>query len=58
MSLFVNKDTCIGCGACTSLCPTSFEMGTDGKAEAISQEDSECAGNASQSCPVQAITIE
>ena len=58
MSVFVNKDTCIGCGACASLCPTSFEMGNDGKSETVSQEDSDCATNAAQSCPVQAITIE
>jgi ferredoxin len=58
MSISVNKSTCIGCGACASLCPGSFELGGDGKADAISQEDSGCAQNAAQSCPVQAITVE
>ena len=58
MSISVNKDTCIGCGTCASLCPDSFKMGDDGKSEVISQEEGECVKNAVESCPVQAITIE
>lgn len=58
MSISVNKDLCIGCGACAALCPGSFNMGDDGKAEAVSQDGLECAQNASSSCPVQAITAE
>jgi ferredoxin len=58
MSIAVNKNTCIGCGACASICPDSFAMGTDGKSDVISQENAECATNAAQSCPVQAITVE
>jgi len=53
----VNKDLCIGCGACASICPGTFEMGDDGKSSVISQENAECAGNAAASCPVQAISI-
>lgn len=58
MPITVNKDTCIGCGTCASLCPKSFRINADGKSEVISQEEIECAKNAEQSCPVQAISIE
>ena len=57
MSISVNKDLCIGCGTCASLCPNGFKMTDDNKAEATSQEDTECAGKASESCPVQAIVV-
>ncbi len=58
MAVSVNKNTCIGCGACASLCPNSFELGSDGKAEVINQDEKDCATNAAQSCPVQAITVD
>ncbi len=58
MSVSVDKNLCIGCGACVSLCPHVFKINdSDGKAEAISQEDEDCAKNAASSCPVQAITV-
>jgi len=57
MPISVNKDLCIGCGTCASLCPKGFILKDDGKAEASSQEDTECAQKASESCPVQAIVI-
>lgn len=57
MAISVNKDTCIGCGACASLCPKTFQLNADeGKAEVISQDDGACAQNAASGCPVQAIT--
>lgn len=58
MPISVNKNVCIGCGACASICPNTFQIGTDGKAEVISESDTECARNAKESCPVQAITAE
>lgn len=56
MAVAVNKEKCIGCAACTQICSRSFQLGIDGKAEAI--EDSECASNAAEACPVQAISVE
>lgn len=54
----IDKNLCIGCGACVSLCPKSFQMNDeDGKADAVSGDDVECANNAAESCPVQAITV-
>ena len=59
MSVAVDKNLCIGCGACASLCPNGFKLGEEyGKAEPISQEDTECAQNAAKGCPVQAIDVK
>ncbi|HOO33772.1 MAG TPA: ferredoxin [Thermotogota bacterium] len=55
----LDKDTCIGCGVCESLCDEVFKMADDGKAEVIAAEtDSSCAEDAASSCPVNAITVE
>lgn len=58
----VDKETCIGCGLCPSICPSVFEMKDDGKAEAIvddvSGSDLDDAKQAEASCPVNAITVE
>ncbi|MEI7498202.1 MAG: ferredoxin [Candidatus Falkowbacteria bacterium] len=53
----VDDIACIGCGTCVALCPKCFQMNAEGKSEAISQDDIECAKNAAASCPVQAITV-
>lgn len=49
----VNKEKCIGCGLCASICPEVFEM-KDGKAHA--KGSGKCAKEAADSCPVDAIT--
>lgn len=54
----VDKELCIGCGACVALCPDSFKLNNEGKSEAISQDNLECAKKAAESCPVQAISVE
>ena len=53
----VNKELCIGCGACAALCQNVFELNAEGKSEVKSQDDAACAKNAAESCPVQAITV-
>jgi len=53
----VDKEKCIGCGACVAICGEVFEMGTDGKSNIKNNDDSvECVEQAISSCPVQAIT--
>jgi ferredoxin len=58
MSVKVNQDLCIGCGACASLCPDVFKIGESGKSEVISHDNIACAKNAAESCPVQAIEVK
>lgn len=62
MKAYVDKDTCIGCGLCPSICPEVFEMDDDGKAVAYNEDVSEglvdSAKEAEESCPVAAIIVE
>lgn len=62
MKAHVDKDTCIGCGLCPSICPDVFSMDDDGKSVAISgdvpAEHQDAAKEAEESCPVSAITVE
>jgi len=55
----VDEQKCIGCGACVSICPKSFEM-KDGKAKPKKSEIDKlsCEKDAEGSCPVNAINIE
>lgn len=59
------NDSCIGCGACTAVCPSVFEINADGVAENILGNDSEIPEDleaevteAAESCPVSAIIVE
>jgi len=57
MAIEVKKELCIGCSACASICPESFQMESDGKAGVVSQDMKDCTKEASDACPVQAIII-
>ncbi|MCS7135359.1 MAG: ferredoxin [Candidatus Aenigmarchaeota archaeon] len=52
----VDKDICIGCGACIAVCPQVFEMGKDGKSQVREQKNIKCVDEAIKACPVGAIT--
>ncbi len=58
----VNKDKCIGCGLCVSLCPDVFEIGEEGKSEVIKGADlkknEKCIQESKESCPVEAIEVD
>ncbi len=61
--LKLDKETCIGCGACTAVAQELFEMDYDeGKVkllkEELSVEDKPKAQDAVETCPVQCIKIE
>ncbi len=56
MSIKVDQEKCIGCGACASICPEAFEINSDGKSQVL-VESSGCAQQAADACPVQAITV-
>lgn len=55
----INKEKCIGCGLCASLCPEVFELSEEGKAKvkegADFEKNKECIKEAKESCPVEAI---
>ena len=52
----VDKEKCIGCGACVALCPDMFEIGPDGKSQ-VKDQNAKCDIKAAiEACPVQAIT--
>lgn len=62
MKAYVDKDQCIGCGVCPTVCEEVFEMSGDGVAVVIGDEvPKEAEGNAikaQESCPVDAIKVE
>lgn len=67
MKACVNKDVCIGCGACTAIASNVFEIGDDGLAETIENKDSKMeiaedvkndVLDAADGCPVGAIQTE
>lgn len=55
----VNKEKCIGCGMCATLCPDVFELKEDGKSSikegADLNKNEDCIKQAVESCPVGAI---
>ena len=58
----VDKDICIGCGACQAICPDVFEIDDDGLAvsivEEVNEDVMEDAIDAKEGCPVDAIKEE
>lgn len=57
MKVKIDKNKCIGCGLCASICPEEFVL-KNGKANAKkATTDSPCAKKAADSCPVKAISI-
>jgi len=57
MKVSINKNKCIGCGTCVSVCNKVFEL-KDGKAFIRKSADDKCAKEAADICPVQAIKIQ
>lgn len=50
----IDKEKCVGCGACVQACPQAMKMEAGGKAEIIDQEKlEECGGESI--CPFGAI---
>lgn len=61
MKLQVDKNKCLGCGMCISLCPAVFEL-KNGKSQikekAVLEKYKDCIKEAAENCPVKAIKIE
>ena len=62
MKATIDRDGCIGCGLCPSICPEVFRMADDGLAETIVEEVpsgvTDSAKEAADSCPVSVIHID
>ena len=61
MKVSVDEEACIGCELCSTNCPEAFEM--DGevakpKANPLPPEAEDCAKEAAEDCPTDAITVE
>lgn len=61
MKVKVNKEACIGCGACAAICDSVFEIDDEGlsvvKEEKVKEEDKQAVIDASESCPTGAIEV-
>ena len=53
----VDKDKCIGCGACVSSCPVNAITMVDGKSQ-IDEDICIKCGTCQSICPVEAIEIK
>jgi ferredoxin len=55
----VNKNSCIGCGACVAIDPEHFDFDDNGRSNVINNDnlDSTNLTNAIESCPTSAISI-
>ncbi|MDP2750356.1 MAG: ferredoxin [Nanoarchaeota archaeon] len=63
------RERCIGCGSCISICPEHWEMGDDGKSSLKGADkkgdiyekqvdDLACSEEAAEACPVTCIKVE
>ncbi|MBQ6478308.1 MAG: 4Fe-4S binding protein [Erysipelotrichaceae bacterium] len=56
MPVTIDRDLCIGCGACTGVCPTgSLELDEEGKSKCNEETCIDC-GACVATCPVEAIS--
>lgn len=62
MKASIDRDGCISCGLCVTICPEVFRMADDGLAEVyvdeVPKEYEDSANQAAEECPVEVISIE
>lgn len=61
MRAVVDEDECTGCGLCADTCPDVFEMEDDiakVKVDTVPADAEDCAQQAADDCPSEAIKLE
>ncbi len=61
MKVEIDREGCIACGLCVSICPDVFTIADDGLAEAIAnpeQRYESAVKESADSCPVNVIKVE
>lgn len=62
MKVNIDRNTCIGCGACQAICNDVFEYDDDGimnvKTEIVPEDLTDDVIDAKDGCPVDAIKVE
>ena len=62
MKVKVNRDSCIGCGACAAICEDVFEIDDEGlstaKVEEVEDDKKQEVQDAADSCPTGAIEVK
>jgi len=62
MHIKIDEELCTGCEVCADTCPSLFEIDEDGIAKVtvdeVPKNEEECAREAADNCPSEAITIE
>lgn len=62
MRAFVDRDLCISCGLCESVCPDVFELDDESisvvKVDPVPEEFEDCTREAEEGCPTDAIKVE
>ena len=61
MKVVVNRDNCIGCGACEAICPEVFQIDDEGLSTVVCDDnakmDENAVKDAAEGCPTSAIEI-
>lgn len=62
MKVEVNRDSCIGCGACAAICSDVFEIDDEGLSVVVTEDVSDVqkqeVQDAADSCPTGAIEVK
>lgn len=62
MKAYVDRDACISCGLCESLCPDVFKLDDEGISvvivDEVPEDSKDCAIESQEQCPTDAITVE
>ncbi|RLJ09681.1 MAG: ferredoxin [Candidatus Aenigmatarchaeota archaeon] len=58
VSPVVDKEKCVGCGACVSVCPADVFKLKEGKSVVVNPDNCIGCGSCVENCPVKAIKLQ